>query len=501
MHSAFRRFLATLVLAGVTAITSPAAATLSPGLHANRTVQVGAVTRTYDLYVPGSYDGSQPYPLVVDFHFLGGTASGWGSTSGFRALADTAQFLVAYPQGISGYWNAGICCPPSPSADDVGFARALVADVTASTPIDAGRVYATGFSMGSAMAQRLACDAADVFAAVAPFAAQLVLPFPDCHPAQPIAVLYTHGLDDVVVPYAGGPTQPFPSISVPAAVDSFRFLAQTNGCCTNCLADPGSEPPTLVDDLGDGDPATRCEAYSTCAGGVAVELCSERMGHSVPAVGPSRAWTFMQSHARGGSTTTTSSTSTTSTTLPAVLCPPSSRNDCSVTTAPTSSALTLVNGATPAKQRLAWRWGKGAWVLPGQFGDPSQSSGYALCLYDGSGLLFYAATVPASASCDGGPCWRGLVNRSGSAGWKFKDRAGRYDGLQNILVKPGSQGKSRAAVKARGADPSSSPFPFPTLPLSSPPTVQLLTGDTCIGAPMTTVVKNLTGKFVAKGGL
>lgn len=501
MHLPLSRFLATLVLAAVAATVRPAAATLSPGLHAGRTVQVGPDTRTYDVYVPGGYDGSRPYPLVVDFHFLGGTASVWGSSSGFRALADSAQFLVAFPQGIGGFWNAGICCPPSPTTDDVGFARALVADVSASTAIDAGRVYATGFSMGSAMAQRLVCDAADVFAAAAPFAAQLVLPFPDCHPAQPIAVLYTHGLDDAVVPYGGGPTQPFPSISVPPAVDSFRFLAQTNDCCTNCLADPGGEPSTLVDDLGDSDPATRCEAYTTCAGGVAVELCSERMGHGVPAVGPSRAWAFMQSHARGGplttttTTTTVSSTSTTTTTLPVVRCPSSPRLACIATTAATSSALRLVNGGAPIKQRLTWRWGKGGTIAA--IADPMLSSGYAICLYDGGGLLLYAATVPPAASCDGSSCWRGLGSPPGRTGWKFKDKARRYDGVDEIVVKPGTNGRSRASVKARGSSLSS--IPFPPLPLSSLPTVQLTMGDTCIGASMTTLVQSTP--FVGKGGL
>lgn len=499
------RYPRLLVLAvaftGIASGSRVAMATLAPGYHSGRTILVGAATRTYDVYVPASYDGSQPYPLVLDFHFLGGTASMWGGTSGFRTLADAAHFLVAFPQGIGGVWNAGICCPPSPTTDDVGFARALVADLVSATPIDTDRVYATGFSMGSAMTQRLACDAADVFTAIAPFAAQLVVPFPACVPAAPVAVLYTHGLDDTVVPYAGGPTLPYPSVSVPPAVDSFRFLAQINGCCANCLADPVSEPSTLVDTLGDGDPATRCEAYASCAGGVTVELCSERTGHGVPAGGVERAWAFMQSHVRGATTTTTSTTTSTTTTLPAADCPDTLRLDCVAPLSMTSSLLKLRDDPDPMRKRLLWKWRSGATVLPEQLGVPTVDASYALCLYDGSGALFHVARIPAAADCDGVPCWRGLGKPVGVLGWKFKDKTRRYDGVASILVKPGARGKSKAAFKAGTPAPAVAPFAFPSPPLGFLPTVQL-GSDTggCMTATMLLVEKDVPGAFVARGG-
>jgi polyhydroxybutyrate depolymerase len=52
--------------------------------------------------------------------------------------------------------------------DDVGFIRALLADLEARQPVDRRRVYATGLSNGAMMAWRLAVEASGTIAAIAP---------------------------------------------------------------------------------------------------------------------------------------------------------------------------------------------------------------------------------------------------------------------------------------------------------------------------------------------
>ena len=44
--------------------------------------------------------------------------------------ADEYGFVVAYPNGLSNSWNAGVCCGPSSNddVDDVGFTRAIIDD-------------------------------------------------------------------------------------------------------------------------------------------------------------------------------------------------------------------------------------------------------------------------------------------------------------------------------------------------------------------------------------
>jgi poly(3-hydroxybutyrate) depolymerase len=59
--------------------------------------------------------------------------------------------------------------------DDVAFARALVAKLQTQACIDPKRIYAVGYSLGGGMSIKLACDAADLFAAVAPAAFDLMI--------------------------------------------------------------------------------------------------------------------------------------------------------------------------------------------------------------------------------------------------------------------------------------------------------------------------------------
>ena len=178
-----------------------------------RTLPFAGLTRSYLLHVPTGYDGHAPVPLVVDLHGLGSNALQQAAISGMGAVADTNGFIVAYPDGVNGAWDAGICCG-NPGLDDVGFVRAVVAAVEAEFSIDPARVYATGLSNGGAMSQRLACDAADLFAAAAPMAFPVPFkPLTGCRPTRAMPVLTFMGLTDVLVHYDGG--------IFPSAADTF----------------------------------------------------------------------------------------------------------------------------------------------------------------------------------------------------------------------------------------------------------------------------------------
>jgi poly(3-hydroxybutyrate) depolymerase len=245
-----KRLLVSLVLL-LTAGASSAA--VSPGLNV-RDLPFAGLARSYRLRVPVSYDGSTAVPLVVDIHGLLSSSAQQAGISRWAPIAERENLIVAYPEGLNSAWNAGICCG-NRGIDDLGFIRAVVADVAASANIDPARIYATGLSNGGAMTQRLACDASDLFAAFAPMAFPLPFrPLSGCQPDRAVPVLTFMGLTDVLVRYTDG--------IFPSAPDTFAYWRDLDGC-------EGSEPDQRVE-----QGLSRCETFTRCTNGVQAGLCS-----------------------------------------------------------------------------------------------------------------------------------------------------------------------------------------------------------------------------------
>ncbi len=228
--------------------------------------------RTYILHVPAKR--SKPAPLVLNFHGRNSNASQQVFLSQMNETSDEEGFVVAYPEGLIDAdlegtgakiqsWNGGTCCAEPAERDDVGFVRAVVKDIEAKFCIDPKRVYATGMSNGGFMSHKLACDAADLFAAAAPVSGQLVMPAADCKPARALPIVMFHGTADMRVPYAG--TDRFIGVR-----ESFEVWRDKNGC---------SGEPEVTFTKG----SVSCETYKTCEDDVEVSLCTiEGMGHCWP---------------------------------------------------------------------------------------------------------------------------------------------------------------------------------------------------------------------------
>ncbi len=239
-------------------------ATFPVGRQDDIEVGFGGGLRRYDLYVPPGLDPTQPVSLVINLHAYLSSDDIQANFSNFDDAADAAGIVVAYPQAEFNSWNGGACCGQAQIAgnDDVGFVRAVVEDVQSRGCVDASRIYATGMSNGGFMTHRLACEAADLFAAVAPVAGVLGLDEEDCTPSRPIPVLHFHGTADFVVSYYGGL---FSSVN-----DTIEGWVARNGCSAN---------PTRVIDVGEA----YCDAYEGCVDDATVTLCTvEGGGHCWP---------------------------------------------------------------------------------------------------------------------------------------------------------------------------------------------------------------------------
>lgn len=267
---------------GVGSAACPAAV-LSVG-DTSETVQVGSTSRSYVLHVPSTYDGTKAVPLLVDFHALTGTGARERAGSTYPPLTDPEGVIMAFPDGLPGpsgaAWNFGPCCVAN--VDDVAFIRAMVTQIKSKACIDAGRVYATGVSIGGGMSHYLACHASDVFAAVAPAAFDLVEENAGaCKPTNPVTVVSFRGTADPLEPYDGGYSSVVSGMPITflGARATFQKWAELNQCT----------------DAASSEDANGCSAHSACQGGVEVILCTKQ-GGGLEAPNAAVAWPVLKRH-------------------------------------------------------------------------------------------------------------------------------------------------------------------------------------------------------------
>jgi polyhydroxybutyrate depolymerase len=258
-----------ILIALACARASTSTATPFPSLPAGeflRSVGYDGLERSYVLYVPGSVNWALPVSLVLVFHGGTGNAENAMTMSGFNEVADRNGFLVIYPNGTGRLsdeklltWNGGGCCgfAQEQDVDDVGFVRAIVEDLRSLANVDPKRIYATGMSNGGILSHRLACEASDLFAAIAPVAG--TLNFTPCNPADYVSVIEFHGTGDQNLPYDGGVgSESLVDVDYASVQDSIGFWVAFNGCDSQPQRESFSD--------------IQHETWSGCTGQASVEL-------------------------------------------------------------------------------------------------------------------------------------------------------------------------------------------------------------------------------------
>lgn len=168
----------------------------------------GGQNRQYIVYIPASYDGSQAVPLMLNFHGYTQIAGSYMGETGMTAVADTAGFILVFPQGSlffgNTHWKVGSWTNGS-TADDLGFTAAMIDALAAEYSIDLSRVYSCGFSNGGYFSFELACQLSPRIAAIGAVGGTMsVETYQNCSPQHPTPVLTIHGTSDPVVSYYGG---------------------------------------------------------------------------------------------------------------------------------------------------------------------------------------------------------------------------------------------------------------------------------------------------------
>lgn len=216
------------------------------------TIEHDGRERRARVVLPDGYDAVRRWPLVLSIHALGSNAGLQESYTRMTEAARARGFVVIYPEGTGGSWNAGTCCGTATArVDDVGFLAAVLDRAERELCVDVDRVHATGMSNGGYMTHRLGCELADRLASIAPVAGADATT--RCAPTRPLPVHLHHGTLDTVVPYLAGAQ----------ARDAWR----TRNACTD-------ESEVFFDEGGTTCERWRCDAV--------VEQCRSTVGHVWP---------------------------------------------------------------------------------------------------------------------------------------------------------------------------------------------------------------------------
>jgi polyhydroxybutyrate depolymerase len=242
--------LAAWLLGGSSARTEDAVYTLAEG--------------TYRAVAPTGWDGKSALPLVLYLHGFGQSSSDITGNADLVAAVASHGVLLVVPDGVDHAWSH-VGAPRHPR-DDLAFLHGVVEDAKARWPVDAAKIYATGFSIGGSMVWDLACHAAQGFAAFLPVSGAFWLPYPEHCESGPVNLRHVHGLTDTTVPMEGRTI--FGRFTQGDVGKGWDILRATDHCA--------AEPDRVVTE---GD--LTCQQWSGCRSGRMLELCVHGDGHDM----------------------------------------------------------------------------------------------------------------------------------------------------------------------------------------------------------------------------
>lgn len=218
------------------ASTAPPPATRPPLAAGQQdlALAINGVNRTFLAVVPAP--APAPRPLTIVLHGIGGRGSSMRSM-GFEPLGAASGTVFVYPDGLNGAWNdgrPGMDPVASAMGDDLAFLNGIIDEMVGRAGVDPAKVTIVGFSNGSFMAARAACELSGKVVGVALVAgaggADLSA---SCKPKQSLAVLFVNGTADGVVPYNGGRVADYAGrkrgMAVPVK-DAMQFWSERSAC-------------------------------------------------------------------------------------------------------------------------------------------------------------------------------------------------------------------------------------------------------------------------------
>ena len=140
-------------------------------------------------------------------------------------------------------------------------------------------------------------------------------------------------------------------------------------------------------------------------------------------------------------------------------CPPTPLGSCRTAG---KSLLSISNKLDDTQDKLLWKWIKGQSTSIADFGDPTSTTQYAICVYHAGGPVLSAIVPPTFWTASG-------------SGFKYKDPSTSNAGITKIILKASDTNNTKIVLKGEGIN-----LPDPTLMLTAPVTAQLINSDTAV---------------------
>ncbi|MFY0624899.1 MAG: hypothetical protein JXR07_01310 [Reichenbachiella sp.] len=208
--------------------------TFGPAQSQQFDIRVAGINRTYRLHIPR--DLPSQAPLVFVLHGYSGNSASIENYSEMNSIAEENNFAVCYPQGLrdqwnATFWNVGYSFHNNQTVDDILFLTTLATTLQSTYNLSPSQTFCTGMSNGGDMSYLLACEASDVFSAVAPIAGTMMEgTYIACQDSNPIPVFEIHGTHDNITYWEGdiNDNQGYgPYLDV---MTVFEFWADLNNC-------------------------------------------------------------------------------------------------------------------------------------------------------------------------------------------------------------------------------------------------------------------------------
>lgn len=226
----------------------------------------GDQRRGYLVVVPPSARPETPAPLLLVYHGRPQSVESIRAVSDMDRVAGDRGWIVVYPRAVavSQGWAVADGLPPATNGqDDVLFTHDIIRAVSEELNVDLDRVYATGFSNGSQMVMRLACQLGDELAAVAPVAGTITARIAHgCSWPRPLPLVTFLGDEDRQFPWRGADVG---FDVVVSGEETAAWYAERNAC-----TDPRDDTE-LPDTADDGTTVTRW-TWDDCGGDAEVRF-------------------------------------------------------------------------------------------------------------------------------------------------------------------------------------------------------------------------------------